>query len=305
MKIVLLITLFLLFSSLNAQNTNSVIDDYHDELCKILVNTSNSIDNYFIDDNSSISSTTHAEFSTSVAMEVKQDFEKDVRFRLRLNLPKIQKNLRLIFEDENNNDGLYDRTTLNDEELIDRSYYLRLEYFKIIKDKFNMVAGAGLRVRQGNLVPYLNLRSRYDLYKGAKLKSALYNRFRFYTDGEIEDIFEFNSIYTIYASLYTALKNQLSYSNKDAFETLYSDVSVTKQLNKKTQLSLGVGVRSYLKNFKDYTVEYYHFHTLYHHLFYKKWLYYQVAPSALWRDENSFHLSYRLMLNFGILFKKS
>jgi hypothetical protein len=303
MKVLTLVSLLLV--NIYAENNSSLLDVYHDDLCKVLVNTSNSIDNYFIEEKRSVSSTTHAELSSSFAMETNQAFEKDVRFRLRLNLPKIQKNLRLIFEDENNDDSLYDRTTLNDEQLIDRSYYLRLEYFKMMKDKLNMVAGAGLRIRQGHLVPYFNLRSRYDIYNDKKIKSAFYNRFRFYTDGEIEDIFEFNSLYQINSFLHLIFRNQLSYSNKDDFETLYHDIVLTKKLHKKRQLSFGVGVSSYLKNFTNYKVEYYHFHTLYHHLFYKDWFYYQVAPSVLWREENRFDVSYRLMLNFGIFFKNA
>jgi len=287
-----------------ADRNQSSIDEYHDNLCELLVSTSNSIDNYFIEENSSVSSTTHAEFSSSFAIEDNQEFEKDIRFRLRLSLPKIQKNLRLIFEDENNDNSFYDRTTLNDEKLIDKSYYLRLEYFKFIKKKFNLVAGAGLRIRHGNLVPYLNLRSHFDLYDKLAIKSGLYNRLRFYSDGDIEDVFEFNTRYTFDNSAYAIFRNQLSLSNLDNFEALYHDISLVKELNKKKQLSVGAGIRSELNNFKHYDVDYYHLHTLYHHLFYKGWGYYQVAPSILWRESNHFKISYRLMLNFGIFFNK-
>jgi len=299
-----LLLLFFITTVIYADNNQSDIDEYHDNLCKILVSTSNSIDNYFIEANSSISSTTHAEFSSSMAMENSQSFEKSVRLRLRLSLPKIQKNLRLIFEDENNDNSLYDRTTLNEEKLIDKSYYLRLEYFKFIKKKFNLVAGAGLRIRHGNLVPYLNLHARFDLYEEKPIKSSFYNRFRFYSDGEIEDIFEFNTLYRFDRSAYAIFRNQLTFSNLDNVETLYHDISLVKELNEKKQLSVGGGIRSELKNFKDYNVEYCHLHTLYHHLFYKNWGYYQVAPSVLWRESNHFSISYRLMLNFGILFNK-
>ena len=85
---------------------------------------------------------------------------------------------------------------------------------------------------------------------------------------------------------------------------MYHDLSLIKKLDDKKKLSVGMGIRSDLVNFKHYDVDYYHIHTLYHHIFYKKWLYYQVAPSILWRERNSFDTSYRLMLNFGILFKK-
>jgi hypothetical protein len=282
-----------------------ILEEYRDQLCTILVNASNSIDDYFIEGNSTkIRSKTYAKFSTSVAMEANQKFEKDMRLRLRLNLPKIQKNLRIIFEDENNDNTFYDRTTLNNEKLRDKSYYLRLEYLKLVKKKFNLGLGLGLRVRQGNLVPYLNVRSRFDVFKDETFKSVFRNRFRYYSDGEIEDIFEFNNLYIFDSSVYTILRNQLSYSNKDSHESAYHDFSLIKKLRDKKKLSVGMGVRSSLVNFKHYNVTYYHVHTLYHHLFYKNWLYYQVAPSTLWRESNDFKISYRLMLNFGILFKK-
>ena len=301
MKILLFFFPIFIFADANL----TVLDKYHDKLCEALITTSNHIDDYFIDDNRTTSSTTHAEFSTSIAMEANQKFENDVRLRLRLNLPKIQESLRLVFEDENSDDTLYDRTTLNDTELIDKSYYLRLEYFKLVKEKFNLVLGAGLRIRQGHLIPYLNLRSRLDLYKSEKFKSAFYNRFRFYSDGEIENILEFNSVYTFDDTVYTVFSNQLRYSDKEHFQILYDDVSLIKQLNEKKELNVGCGIRSTLMDFKDYEVEYYHVHTLYHHLFYKNWLYYQVAPSVLWRRENNFNVSYRLMLNLGIMFNNS
>jgi hypothetical protein len=305
MKMRKIFILSVLFSKIYAQTNMEILEEYRDELCTILVNTSNSIDDYFIDDDSHhLQSKTYAKFSTSVAMESHQKFEHDMRLRLRLNLPKIQKNLRIVFEDENNDNSLYDRTTLNDEKLRDKSYYLRVEYLKLIKKKFNFGLGVGLRVRQGNLVPYLNFRSRYNLFKNESFKSVLRNRFRYYSDGEIEDTFEFNNLYIFDSSVYAILRNQLSYSNKDNDESTYHDLSLIKKLTKKKKLSVGMGVRSNLVHFKEYAVEYYHIHTLYHHLFYKNWLYYQVAPSALWRENNNFSISYRLMLNFGILFKK-
>jgi len=305
MKFTKVFMIIILFSKLHAQNGMEILEKYHDELCTVLVNVSNSIDDYFIDDNSSkLKNKTHAKFSSSIAMEGNQKIEKDVRLRLRLNLPKIQKNLRIIFEDDNYDNSFYDRTTLNNEKLKEKSYYLRLEYLKLVKKKFNLALGLGLRVRQGNLVPYLNFRSRYDVFKNERFKSLFRNRFRYYSDGEKEDVLEFNNIYIFDDSVYTILQNQLSYSNKDSDELVYHDLSLIKKLSDKKQLSVGIGARSDLVNFKHYNVEYYHIHTLYHYTFYKNWLYYEVAPSILWRESNSFNISYRLMLNFGILFKK-
>jgi hypothetical protein len=298
------IVFILLFSSFLSSDDNvTLIDKYHDDLCQVLVDTSNSIDDYFVESNcTEETSTTRAELINSFAIESHQGFEKDIRLRLRLSLPKIQKNLRLVFEDETNDNTLYDSTKLSNEHLEEKNYYLRLEYFKFVKKSLNMAFAGGVRIRDAHLVPYANIRSRYSLYDKGKLESELYNRFRYYTDGEIEDAFEFNSKYSINSSLEVFFRNQLSYSNKEEFQTLINDIAWIKTLNDKEQVGAGFGLVSRVKNFKKSDTDYVHFHVLFHHIFYKDWMYYQVAPSVLWRESNEFKTSYRYMMNFGILF---
>ncbi len=300
----IILALLIFSSSLHADNNITLLDKYHDDLCQILVDTSNSIDDYFVESNSTEkSSTTWAEVINSFAIENGQSFEKDLRLRLRLSLPKIQKNLRLVFEDETNDNTLYDSTKLTNERLEEKNYYLRLEYFKYVKKSLNMAFAGGVRIRDAHLVPYLNMRSRYNLYDKEKVNSEFYNRFRYYTDGEIENTFEFNTKYKIDDSLDFFWRNQLSYSNKEEFQTVINDVSWIKTLNEKEQVGAGFGIVSRLKNFKKPNSDYIHFHVLFHHIFYKDWMYYQVAPSILWRESNNFQTSYRYMMNLGVIFK--
>jgi hypothetical protein len=292
----------LLTGSSYAEDNATLLDKYHQDLCDALVNTSNSIDNYFIEEESNQTSTTRAEILSSFAIEEHQDMEKDFRLRLHLSLPKIQKNLHLVFEDESNDNILYDSTTLTDENIDQKRYYLRLEYFKFIKEKLNMVFAGGVRIRNSNLVPYANIRSRYSLYDEQNSSSELFNRFRYYTDGEIEDIFEYNTEYTLNTKWDIFWRNQLSYSNRDEFEVVTNDLFFLKTLNVREQVGVGVGMVTKLQNFKRPTVDYAHLHGLFHHLFYKSWMYYQVVPSILWRESNNFKTSYRYMMNFGVLF---
>ncbi|CAA6811960.1 MAG: Unknown protein [uncultured Sulfurovum sp.] len=292
------IFIFLCFSFLQANN----VDKYHENLCKLLVNTSNSIDNYFVDDNSSERSKTHAEFSTSFATETHLSLEKDIRFRLRLNLPKIEKNLRLVFEDDTSDNLLYDGTTLNDQHLDSKQYYLRLEYFNFMKDTFKTRVGAGVKIRRGNLVPYANARSRYELYAQNKHKAELYNRFRYYSDGEIENSLEFNALYTIRDDLYAIWDNTFFHINTTPYEVLANDFSFVTVLNDKQHIRYGFGISSEVSKFEALDVSYYYLHGSFHHVFYKDWAYYTISPSILQREINNFDTSYRLLLNFGIYF---
>ena len=298
-----LIILFFPIFLLSNDNLN-VFDYYHESLCSVLVNTSNSIDDYFIEDNLSTSSTTYAEFSTLVAKESHSKLEKDIRFHLRLNLPKIQKNLRLYFEDESSDNLLYDGTALDNEQWKNKNYYLRLEFLKYVKDEFNVRVGAGVRFRESHLVPYYNIRSNYGLYSKNKLDVTLYNRFRHYSDGEIENNFEVNSLYTITDdTLFMTFRNGLYYSSDESEETLSSSLSFIRLFNEKQQMTLGVGAVSTLDSFQDYNLEYYYLQSTFHHLFYKDWLYYEVSPSILKRESNDFDISYRMLVKLGIYFK--
>lgn len=297
-----IVLLLFLLQPLLAKNNMPTIDKYHDVLCQILVDTSNDIDNYFVEGNSTKSSTTRAELSNSFAIENHQNIEKDIRLRLRLSLPRIQKNLHLIFEDETKDNSLYDGTRLSNERLEEKKYYLRLEYLKFVKEKLNIAFAGGVRIRHVNLIPYANIRFSYNLYDKESVNSSFYNRFRYYSDGVIEDTFEFDIKYSIDDLVDLFLRNELSYSNKYQFQTAINDISLIKNLNNEKQIGVGFGVVSELKNFKDPHIDYAHFHLLFHHMFYKDWIYYQVAPSLLWRESNEFKSSYRVMINFGILF---
>jgi len=298
-KLIILFFPILLFSNDNL----NLFDRYHDSLCSVLVNTSNSIDDYFIEGNFSKSSRTYAEFSTVIAKETHAKLEKDIRFRLRLNLPKIQKNLRLYFEDESSDDTLYNGTTLDKEKLDSKRYYVRLEFFNYVKDTFNIKFGGGARFRKITLVPYLNIRSKYKLYRDRKITSKIYDRFRYYSDGEIENSLEINSMYSINDKFYMILKNSFYYNKYDSSETLINDFTWTNVFNSKQQVRYGFGVSSKIFNFKHIKSDYYYIQSTYHHLFYKDWIYYEISPSMLKRESNSFKTSYRVLVNFGIHFK--
>ncbi|CAA6814438.1 MAG: Unknown protein [uncultured Sulfurovum sp.] len=302
--ILLLFLSFPFFSFLQADTNTSIFDTYHDNLCKMLIDTSNSIDDYFIDGNISTSSNTYGEFSTSIAQESYLSFENDVRFRLRLNLPKIQKNLRLVFEDDSSDNLLYDGTQLNDQHLDTKEYFLRLEYLNYVKNTFNIRMGGGLKVRKRNLVPYLNVRARYEFYNEQKNKSELFNRFRYYSDGEIENNLELNSLYTISDDLYTLWTNTFYHTNRFPHETLASSITAVSIFTDKQHIRYGLGISSHVNKFQDLTVDYYYLHSAFHHLFYKDWAYYEISPSILQRKNNDFKTSYRLLVKFGIYFHK-
>ncbi len=68
--------------SLNAEFNAVVLDKYREDLTQILIDTTNSIDDYFIDTNISKKNKTEAEIKTSFAMETGQKSEYAMRVKL-------------------------------------------------------------------------------------------------------------------------------------------------------------------------------------------------------------------------------
>lgn len=283
----------------------SLFDEYHGNLCQVLLDTSNEIDNYFFEGNKTNSSKTYAEVISSVAYETKKlGFESDFRVRLRLDLPKIKQNVRLVFEDESSDNLLYDGTSLENQQLKEKEYYLRLEYFNYIQEQFKLRFGAGVKIRERNFVPYLNSRLQYHVLNQQTKKMEFFNRFRYYSDGEVENNFEFNTLLMLKNNFYLINRNNYYYTNRNDFQILANDVTLLHHLNTKQQLSYGLGLSTHLEGFQSPLVEYYHLHSTWHHRFYKNILYYEIVPSILQRRINNFQTSYRLLLNFGVYFNK-
>jgi hypothetical protein len=277
------------------------VDKYYNNLCQILIDSSNSVDDYFIDGNGSKSSKTEAELKTSFAMESGKRSEYAMRLRVRLNLPKIQKKLHLIFEDEDSDDIFYDGTTLDNQYKVeDKKYFLRLDFFNEVVKKIDLTTGIGVKFRGFNLYPYFNLKTKYIL---DNKNAVANNRFRIYSNGDYEDTINLNKLSYFSGTVYLFYRNFFRYRSWIDRTSIVNSISTTKILTDKKKLTIGVSLASELNIFKIY-IKYRQLYLAYRELFYKHWLYYEFSPSILWREENNYDRSYRFMFNIGINFKK-
>ena len=277
------------------------IDKCHDFLCEVLIDSSNKIDNFFIESNETIHNRTRAQFSTYVAKETYLEREKEVRFRLRLDLPKIKKHLRLIVEDEESDNLLNDNTRLSDEKFQKKQYHLRFEYLKFVGEKFQAKPGLGIRIRSNHLVPYFNHDMSYDFIKEDKMESTLANRFRFYTDGDLEDTIEFNSLYNFNKTFSAMFRNAFRYDESPT-QTSFSSISFLTSFSDKKYINWGIGSTNIFENFNHREVDNFQLYSTWYHVFYKDWAYYEISPSILKRASNDYETSYRLLLSLGIYF---
>jgi hypothetical protein len=296
-------SLIILLTFSHAEFDSKVLDKYHDDISFWLVDTSNTLDDYLTESNSTQTSKTHAEVQTSFAVESTQPNEYAIRLKLRLDLPKIRKQLRVVFEDATSDDTLYDGTVLNsDYHIEEKSYYLRFDYFKYIKKELNLSAGAGVRFRKSSLHPYINIKAKYHLHKSDKEKVLLSNRFRLYVDGDIENITAFRRLWTIGDSLYYTFNNTFRYRSWENSQKIVNGASFVKSFGLVERATIGASLVSELEN-KSIQGNYYSLYINYKNLLYKDWVYYELNPSLMRREENHFNTSYRFMVNLGVLFK--
>ena len=281
------------------------IDEYRNKFSNLLVDTMSDIDNFFIDSNRTVHNNTHAELSISIAKESRLDLEEDIRFRVRVNLPKVQKHLKLYIEDEDSDDILYNETQLQQDKLQDnmqnKRYYVRLEFLKFkIKGLKNRLSG-GVRIRSHTLVPYANYHINYKIYEDKEFKSNISNNFRLYTDGGLEEYLSLNTIYSFNDLLKGVWRNIFRYDESPT-EVFDSDYSFLYKIDKTKEVSVGIGVTDTIKNFGRSKIDNVNLHSSFFHLFHKDWMYYEVSTYLLKREVNDYENSYRVFLNFGIYF---
>jgi hypothetical protein len=292
-----------IFNFVQAEFNTTILDEYHDELCFWLVDTSNDIDSYFVESNESVSSTTYAELKFSSAIETYRASEHEMRLRLRLNLPKLQKKLRLIIEDEDSDDLSYDGTSLNDNYSIEnRNYFLRIEYLKYVRKKFHLTAGPGVRFRKSSLHPYLNFKSKYYLEEQDRYQSLIFDRLRFYINGDTENTVGFDRLHHYTKKLYTLFHNSLTYKSWEENKKIVNGFSFIDHLDQDRKFVTGLSV---ITQWDDSSVDldYVQLYSLYRDQLYKDWIYYELNPSLLWREENGYDMSARFMITIGMRFK--
>ncbi len=155
--------ILLILELLKGEFNSTLLDIYHKKISKILIETSENVDNFFIDNNySHAKNRTEAQLKTSFAIEDGKKAEYALHLRLRLHLPKLQNKFKLIFEDEDSDNIFYDSLKLDNQyKLENKGYFLRLDYFNYVIKKIDFTSGIGLKFKKFNIYPYVNLKTKY------------------------------------------------------------------------------------------------------------------------------------------------
>lgn len=302
MVVRIFLSLLFTFIYLNAEFNLTKLDQYHENICHALIDGSNRLDSYLMDINST-ESTTEAEIKTSYAIENGRESEYTMRLRLRLSLPYLQNKFRIVLEDEDSNDPLYDGTNLDNEyKAENKNYFLGVQYFDYMIQRHHVSSALGVRFRKSTIQPYVNFKVEYLIEENEEYTSQVTDRLRLYSNGDIENIFTYNILEPFQDEFYVLIDNVHRYQNWEEDRTISNSIAVMKLLDDQRVASLGVGLLSRY-NRDEIKIVYPQLYGVYHAPLYKDWIYYELSPSLLWREENNYAPSARFMVNIGTLFK--
>ncbi len=307
MKYLIIILLWLtLHADSNISNKTSInYEQYRHDITSFLHQYSESIDRFLSDSNSSYrykdsSQKTSLDLSPFVVFEDNRDAEYRFKVRIALKLPRTSEKLQLSFEDFSNSDSVDDSGNVANLP-IQSNYLLGLEYFSYDKKLVNINMTAGLKINNSKLDPYVGLTLRKQIYLNSWHVTFL-NRFKYFLNLHVDNRFEINFGYFMNGTTKLQLLNSYRYRDDGYTNELTHTIRVHKLISERKNIYTDVSLYKLKTPQEAFDIAYYKVGFHYHNTFYKQWLYYEAAPSLMFRVENKYKPTARIFLSLGIIF---
>ena len=291
------ISLFLILSSLAAD-----IDALHRWTNNWIAKQLQALDQFLSDSNESIKQRFSIQSSIDTIMETKQETRFRFNIKAHLELPRTQKKLHLFFQDYKPNENLDSQSARNVRSSIQNSSFLAgLSYLT----STNISYRAGVRFHKISPDPFLA--AEWDNEKRV-LDGWLYYGVRvgYYLNRKFDNLLFFHYQHTLDSRTLFAFENDMRYHQRpnSSLEFLHS-LKLYHSLGRYTTLIPHIDLYALNDTQTSFKVNYYYVGTDYHNIFYRKWLFYELSTAVVWRIENHFEPSYRLMVRFGITFEQN
>ncbi len=292
------ISLFSLFLSLHAMDIDRMYKSFYDTISSSL----RKIDIYLSDNNASIKQRFSIRTSIDTIMETKRETKFKFNIDAHLEFPRTQKKLYLFLQDykkRNSIDEISGNSLGNSVEQsnfllglqylssIGISYKAGVKFHKITPDPF-----AALGWEHTFYFPHfwIYVGDHLSYYARRHLDNTLFAYYQYKFSPKT--IFSFENSYR-YEQRPDA-SNQYNHAIK-----LYNSLSKYEIFTPRAEIYLDSFAKS------PYMLQYYYLGFDYQNRFFRDWLFYKLSPAILWRRENGFAPSYRLMVRFGITFERN
>ena len=291
------LSLMLLLSFLPA----NTIDEHYTDINTWIAQTLQKLDIFISDSNESIKQRFTIRTSLDTVLETKQVPQFKFNIKADLEFPRTQKRLHLFIQDYKKYDTVDDLSGKNIEDSIDNTSFLfGLQYLTFAHISYK----AGIRFHKITPDPFMAIGWEHTLYFN---KYWLYfgNELRYFLDRKIDNKAFANYQYKLSPIDIFSFENSYRYRQKpDSEHQVVHALKIYHALGEQSLFIPHTEVYCFASKTSSYRVGYFYLGFDYMDTFYRKWLFYQISPAVLWRYENSFAPSYRLMFRFGIRFEQ-
>ena len=310
MKKLLLPLLLISTVNVSANSETSVLEsfisntnDYRKDIHNYLIDMSSNLDNY-VDDSKKLDikrySSAYGLLELSAFQNQHGNVSFDQKVKIRLKLPKLKDNFRLVFEsdevDENKDFIENHNSNANDD------FNLGLSYDTLKKD-VKLKAKVGIKLHN-KLDPFIKLSAN-------KTWENIYNDIDFTVGQNIKESVVKKLESTSFVSLdkqlneYYSLHHYTEYywqSGEKADSEVIPSIYLNQEINSKNYLTYSF--TSNINNIdSNLRIKRHSAKVNYRH-FIKKWLYVDAVPENYYSDANDFKPRYAIRFNFGIYFNK-
>ena len=293
------LSILLCFSLLQAGS----LDTYYHNMKQWIADKLKSLDIFMSDSNESLKQHFSIRASIDTIEETKRDdLQFKFNFRANLDFPRTQKRLHLFIQDYKRQESIDEATGENLQDSIDNtSFLVGLQYLTKAKIRYR----AGVRFHKITPDPFVGIGWENTHYFH---KHWLYygDRLRYFLDRKIDNKLFANYQYKISPIDIFSFENSYRYRQEPQKEhQVIHALKVYHSLGKRSILIPRAEVYCYASNSSSYRLDYIYLGFDYEDTIYRKWLFFRIAPAVLWRYENDFAPSYRIMFRFGITFEQN
>lgn len=291
------LNILLLSLSLSA----NVLDIHYNSFTQWLSQKLKELDIFMSDSNETLAQHFSIRTSIDTVMETKQSPQFKFNIRANLDFPRTQKRLHLFIQDYKKRNTIDEVSGKNIEDSIDNtSFLLGLQYLTFANIRYK----AGIRFHKITPDPFIGIGwenthyfHKHWLYYGDEL--------RYFLDRKIDNKLFANYQYKLSPIDLFSFENTYRYRQEPNEEhQIVHALKVYHSLGERSILIPRAEAYCFFSKNSSYRLGYIYLGFDYEDTFYRKWLFFRIAPAVLWRYENDFAPSYRLMFRFGITFEQ-
>lgn len=275
------------------------VDALHDSLSARVESTARRADAFFADDRYYADTTdSYARLSVQTTFEYDESATSEARLRARVDLPGTEERLRVFLEGGETDVGEGTESGSIPEALDDNEYDLGLEAQLPPAAGWDIRPGVGLKV-SGGPDPFVRVRATRYWSLGSWLSRFAAGAAEFVDDGtEVQARLDFDRKLSP-DLLFRSASRARWLDRKDRYDFVQS-LTLFQRLNQRSAMGYDVGFRA--NDDPDWDVTAYFTQVRFRHRAYRKWLFIEVAPQVVFRQEDDYDPSFRLAIRADAVF---